>query len=41
MYDFVYVFHRNIAMACTVSEILAQIDHQGPKLDHSDSEHDL
>ena len=30
IYDFVYVFHRNIGLACTVSAIFAQIDDKGP-----------
>ena len=33
-------FIETLVIACTVSEILAQIDHQGPKLDLSGIESD-
>ena len=42
IYDFVYVFHKILVIACTVSEILAQIDHYiRPELDISDLENDV
>ena len=32
IYDFIYVFYWKLVKACTVSEVLAQIDHKGPHL---------